>query len=415
MRVDIQTLGTFNQLAREGAERAAASLEQLAGMSPAVEATTIDLTTARAVAAEFRGRDLIGVTIEFSGRLDGEALLVLDRAAARTLAENVPGGDPESAAAVAARVEEIGNILLSGFIDGWADYLDTSIDTSPPTAVTGSGVDVLPDDLAVDDTSEREQIFAFTSLLEATAAAVDTSVYLFPERDSFEKILSEQLATGSAPIPLDKLQVFNRMTERGSERASDNITTMTGIETTVEVSRLRFLPVEQTVSALSDGRYIGVVVAFEGLPSGYLLVLFDEPSAETIATHLGGGPAEDEFDAIHQSAIEEIGNIISSGFIDGWANVLETTIDHSPPEFVHDYASAILESIAADLATKQQYAFVFDSVIETADHAVSCEIFALPDEDELTRALSSLGLETDAAADTEALDDAMDADPDDLF
>ena len=413
MKVDVQTLGTFNRLAHEGAEQAAVSLGTLAGIDTTVEATTIDLATRHDVVSDFRGRDLVGVTIGFSEGLAGEALLVFDRTGARTLAKNLPGGAPESPEDVHRRVEEVGNILVSGFVDGWADYLDATIDITPPELVTGSGGDVVPDDAPVLD--ESEHVLAFTSLLETTNASVTASIYLFPERDSFETVLEDGLAEESAPIPLDKLRTFNRMTARGAKQASQNVTMMTGTETTVEVSRLSFLPVEQTVSKLSDDPYVGIVVSLDGMPSGYLLILFDESSAAAIAEQMGAGAVDDEFGAMHRSAIEEIGNIICSGFVDGWANVLETKVEHSPPEFVHDYASAIVDPVASRLAANQQYAFVFDSLVRTTDDAVSCEIFALPDEVELKQALENLRIDDETAANDEALATAMEADPDEVF
>jgi chemotaxis protein CheC len=412
MKIDIQTLGTFNQLAREGAQQAATSLEQLAGIEPTVEATTIDLATKHDVISDLEGRTLVGVMSELSNTLKGQALLVFDKAGTQTLAKNLPGGDPTSEEKIHARVQEVGNILISGFIDGWADHLDTIIDVSPPTIVTGSGVDALSQGTTVSDSSE--QVLSFTTLLETTSAAVNASIYLFPEQDSFERIVADQLSDESAPIPLDRLEVFNRMTRMGTEQASENVTMMTGIETTVEVSRLSFLPIEQADSKLGDDPYIGVVVTLDSL-NGYLLILFDEVSAGALAEQLGAGSDDDEFGGMHQSAIEEVGNIMTSGFIDGWANVLETSITHSPPEFVHDYAPAILDPVTASLATQQQYAFVFDSLIQTTDETVSCEIFALPDENEFKRVLSNLELNTETATDDDALAATMEVDPDDLF
>ena len=94
-----------------------------------------------------------------------------------------------------------------------------------------------------------------------------------------------------------------------------------------------------------------------------------------------------------KSAIKELGNIMTSGFIDGWANVLETTIEHSPPEFVHEMGAAIVSPIAARLGTQQEHAFVIDSTVRTDDGAVSCSLYALPNERELMAALDELLVE----------------------
>jgi chemotaxis protein CheC len=97
--------------------------------------------------------------------------------------------------------------------------------------------------------------------------------------------------------------------------------------------------------------------------------------------------------AMQQSAIQEIGNIVTSGFIDGWANALETTIDISPPTYVDDIGSAIIDPLATELAQAQEYAFLIDSAIRTQNDEFTCDIYALPNEAELREALDHLAAE----------------------
>jgi len=132
------------------------------------------------------------------------------------------------------------------------------------------------------------------------------------------------------------------------------------------------------------------------MPSGYLVVLFDEQSAKTVASSMmpGGGSDEDGIGTMTEGAIKELGNIMTSGFIDGWANVLGTSIEHTPPNFVHDMGSAIMSPVVGKLGKQQDYAFVIDSTIEIDGHQGRCDIYALPNERELARALSALPAQT---------------------
>ena len=408
MRVAVDALGRFNRLAHEGSERAAHALGQLTGVEPAVEATSIDLLRHSDIVADFRNEELVGVATEFSGGIAGTALLVFNRAGAKTLAKSLPG-DADDEPDVEPRLTEVGNILLSGFIDGWADHLRRTIDQDPPTCLTGSGTEILPERTPLDGPSE--QVLTVTSVFETSALAVETSAYFFLERESFESALVEESGDQSAPVPLDKLQLFSRMAATGGATAGDNISMMTGIDTRVDISRMSFLRVEHLTAKLGDDRQVGVAVELTGLPSGYVLVLFDEPSARTVAEAMGTGPVDGAFGPMHRSAIEEICNVMISGFVDGWANVLGTSNQHTPPEFVHDFASALVDPIMLDLATEQEYAFVFDTVVQTSEEAVSCQIYALPEERELQRALDRLSPE-DLSADIES---RMRADPDSVF
>jgi len=390
MKLDVRALGTFNRLAHEGAEHAAASLEQLTAVEPRVEATAINLVAKEDVSEVFDDREFVGVQIGLEGGLVGESALALDRESARRLLENLPGED--SPELTEGRISEVGNILIGGFLDGWADYLGTAIDITPPTYVEGSGMDVIPDGSTVWE--ERDQVFAFTSELQAADQSLELVIYLLPDLDAFQKLVAGPRPGSAVPVPFEKLTVFNQMTKVGAENASDNITMMTGIETAVEVSNLSFVPVETVTSRVSDEVHVGVVIEFRGLPSGYVLILFDEPSAQLLVDEIVPQTVEDgEFDEMQRSAIKEIGNVMTSGFVDGWANVLNTTIDITPPKFVHDLGRAIMDPVAARIGRNQEFAFVLDSAIVTRDQQIGCNIYALPDERELARALNSLSVE----------------------
>lgn len=391
MKLDVRALGTFNRLAHEGAENAAASLGALAAVEPTVEATAIDLVTREDAGEAFAGREFVGVQIGFGGGMAGESVLAIDRDGARRLLESLPGGDVDGL--TESRVREVGNILISGFLDGWADYLGTAIDITTPAYVEGSGADVLPD--GAPRWGEHEQIFAFTSELEASEGAVELKIYLLPELEDFERLVGGPRAGGGVPIPFEELSVFNHMTKAGAANASENVTAMTGMDTAVEVSNLRFLPVESIASWAGSAPQVGVSIEFHGLPSGFVVILFDESSARQLAEEVAPEPVlGDGFGEMQRSAIKEIGNVMTSGFIDGWANVLGTTIDITPPKFVHDDGPAIMDPIATRIGRTQEFAFVIDSAIVTTDQQIGCDICALPNERELARALNALSVDS---------------------
>jgi len=108
----------------------------------------------------------------------------------------------------------------------------------------------------------------------------------------------------------------------------------------------------------------------------------------------------DGLDGQHKAAIEELGNIMTSGFVDGWANVLQTSVDHTPPKLVHDMGRAIVDPLAAQVGQHQEHAFIIDSKMCTDDIEFSAEIHALPNEQELRAALEDL--DVDRADETEA-------------
>jgi chemotaxis protein CheC len=103
--------------------------------------------------------------------------------------------------------------------------------------------------------------------------------------------------------------------------------------------------------------------------------------------------------------MQEIGNIMTSGYIDGWANVLDTTIDISTPSFVYGPASDIVDKMGG--WPDDEIVFVVDSDIVAADTDVELTAYTFPRLEELVALIQDIGLDTDVQADTTASTDIV--------
>ncbi len=399
MEVDIHSLETYSELARTGAESASAALSDLIGMETRVDITGVSLLSPSDLEYEFADREFAGVSVGLGEPLSGETVLAFDEGGQTAITETlVPVDDPDR---TQGAIVEVGNIMANGFISGWADHLDTTVKPSPPEYVEGSGLEVLPETATGD-----QSVFVFKSRVEAVDGGFEFRILLVPEIDSLECLLEERTDGG---ISVEKLEVFTEMTEQGAAKAADNIQTMTGLDADVQVNRLNFTSLADIPGQVGDNQRVGTVVKYDGTPSGYLAILFEPESAKASVDALMPMDLEsdEEWSKTEQGALEELCNVMVSGFIDGWANVLQTSIKHSPPTFTADMGSSIVSPIIADVARTVNYAFLLDSNIETADTGeVSCQLFALPHPKELEEALDDLLVERA---------DEMGADPNDLF
>ncbi len=427
MELDVNALGTFYRMASEGAGLAAGRLTHMTGVDTRVGVTRLNFIRGSKVRSEFDdGSPKVGVRVETEDGLDGHSMVVFDRENAlrivRALVPDEMSAADEFDEMNTSAVTEVGQIMNSGFIDGWADVLETKIDLSPPEFITGDTAEPFIEDLSTAPTDD-EFVVLFRSNIEAVDTEVGFKHYFFPEQESISALVNRRRDEDAATIDYAKLEGFDRMAEQGAREAADNITTLSGIETEIEIRRLNFVSLEAIPEEVGDRTLVGSAFEFEGTPSGYLVFMFDEDSAKEVAEAMlptaapeGGGMSQME-----QSAIKELGNIMASGLLDGWANVLDTTIDHSTPRYIHDVGAAAVDPIVIELGQNQEYAFVFDTRIEAADRDIDCEIFAIPDEDDLMRALDDLDVDRVDEAPTTAefpvdedLDDDLDADPDEI-
>jgi len=392
MKVDIRELGQFNHLASQGAQRAARSLSQLTGVHMDVEVTDVSLVTENVLAETFTGQSFVGVELGLEGGLEGETVLAFERERALKLQDLLLEATGSSDELAQSSVTELGNIMIGGFIDGWANHLGKAINMTPPKYTEAVGPRILPDQAI--EAAKNHGVFLFESKLEAMDLDLDFSIYMLPEYRQFVDLLSG--TDQGNQIPVNRLSAFEDLAKEGAGNAAGQIGMMTGLDTDVDISRLRFVPLEGVPRQVGDDRFVGVVFELKGMPSGYLVVLFDEASAKTVASSMmpGGSSDEEGIGTMTEGAIKELGNIMTSGFIDGWANVLGTSIEHTPPNFVHDMGSAIMSPVVGKLGKQQDYAFVIDSTIEIDGHQGRCDIYALPNERELARALSALPART---------------------
>lgn len=384
MKIAISQLEAYNQLASRGAKQAARSLSQMTGIRMRNETTGVSLVSEAALESIFTGHRYVGVQVGLSGGISGETVLIFDPGSAGRLRKQLRSRGGESSLA-GGPFAELGNIMIGGFIDGWANHLDTSVDITPPTYLEATGTRILP--RLTKRNAAEHGAFLFESRLEAVSHDLSVPIYLIPEYGEFVKLLEGQ-PSGIA-VPAKKLTVFNGFAGQSAARASEQIAQLTGLRTDVTVSQLRFLSFSDMSAEIGDGEYVSVVFELSGLPSGFFIAMFTESSAERIAAAMtpGGGAVGD---GMTEAAIEELGNIITSGFIDSWANTLQSSIEHTPPEFMRDTGSSVIRTVQQRLSGDQEYAFTVDTAIELGDKEAEAQLYVLPDTRELARALSAL-------------------------
>ena len=385
MRIEINQLEQFNHLASRGARHSASSLSQLTGLRIRDQMTGVSLVTESALQEIFAGQQYVGVQVGLSGGLSGETVLIFEPDSANQVRQQIPGASAAGLMSGGA-FAELGNIMIGGFVDGWANYLGVEVDITPPTYIEATGTRILP--RLTRRNAADEGVFLFQSQLEAQDTDLSVPLYLIPEYDEFVSLLAAR--SNGPTVPAEKLTVFNDFAEQSAKRASEQIGMLTGLTTDVDVSQLRFTALSEMASNIGPETHIGSVFEMNGLPSGYFLLLFDETSANSVASAMMPGGDDTVDDSMMKAAIEELGNILTSGFIDGWANTLQTSIEHSPPEYVRDAGSNVMHDIVDRLDGDQEYAFTIDSAIEIGGRETQCRIYVLPDRDELTQALDQI-------------------------
>ncbi|WP_435179802.1 chemotaxis protein CheC [Halorussus sp. AFM4] len=455
MKLDVDTLGTFYEMAREGAGLAASRLSSMTDIPARVEVTHLNFTRDESVARELADAEWVGIRVGLSDAFGGTSLLLFDRESAETIASAVVADVPtvEEGTLRESTVTEIAQIMNNGFVDGWANVLDANIDVSAPTYVAGDDPDAfladaglapagsgsggetgLPGEAELSGEESDggpaaaagsaggdapaatpgtdELAVLFRNNLEAVGEELTFRHYLIPDAGTVRRLFRAR--TEDRAIEFEKLVGFDRIAQRGATQVAANLSQMTDIEMDVDIRRINFISLDAIPSEVSTERMIGVAFSFAGMPSGYLLFLFDEASARRLVSRSVEGRTAGEFGEFERDAIQELSNVMASGMLDGWANLLDTTIDHSTPAYAHDMGAAVVDPLVVGLGESQEFAFVFDTRIEAVDTEVDLDIYVIPDEEDLRTALGEFDMarvaDTRPEADTDLSGEEMDLD-----
>jgi len=212
----------------------------------------------------------------------------------------------------------------------------------------------------------------------------------------------------SLEVDVRKLDLFNKIAREGSETVSDHLDQMAGLDTEIAVSKINFLDIEDVRTHMGEGERVGISVELTDPPHGYVLFMFGPAEAKELAGLLVGGAGEDadRFTDMERSAIQEVGNVMTSGYIDGWANVLDTTIGMSTPTFAYGPADGIVDKMGG--WPEEDIAFVIDSKLTASEGDVSLTIYTFPKLVELVDLIQDIDVSTVVGEDTAVSTDIAD-------
>jgi chemotaxis protein CheC len=91
---------------------------------------------------------------------------------------------------------------------------------------------------------------------------------------------------------------------------------------------------------------------------------------------------------------------MTSGYIDGWANVLDTTINMGTPTFSYGPSHKTIEQMGG--WPDEEIVFVLDSQITTGEADVDLTVYTFPQVRDLVKLVQGIDLDTDVQTDAVA-------------
>jgi chemotaxis protein CheC len=187
-----------------------------------------------------------------------------------------------------------------------------------------------------------------------------------------------------------QLDALRELANIGSGKASTALSSMLGRSVDLTGPAARELPMAEAVPAVGDPEAdaTGVVLGVVGDMGASVLLLFTPQDAELMCGMLGVEAGTE----IGDSALQEIGNIVGTSYINALAEMTGMAIEPTPPGVASDMLGAIVQTVLAERAGASDVALLLDSelVVEETDCSVS--FLLMPDQGGVDQLLARLGL-----------------------
>ncbi|PKL60491.1 MAG: chemotaxis protein CheC [Methanomicrobiales archaeon HGW-Methanomicrobiales-4] len=178
----------------------------------------------------------------------------------------------------------------------------------------------------------------------------------------------------------------------GAKKAAESLSILLNKEISIRVPSILMVNLANLQDHIDDSLAAMVVFQIKGQVSagGSLVLHFPKASILKLSNIMLGQPEEDrEIDEMDMSMLHEIGNIMTSAYLDACATLLSIILLPSPPAMAIDMAHAVLTSIIAthELEDNADKVLFFKTEMTCSEQEIDAELFLLPSRALLTELL----------------------------
>ena len=190
-----------------------------------------------------------------------------------------------------------------------------------------------------------------------------------------------------------QLDMLNEVGNIGAGNAATSLSVLLGRTVQMELPYTRLCTMEQACEVLSaPGEIgIGIEVHVKGQLDGIMLFTLSEDSARQVLEAFGDLLSSCELaNEMAQSALLEVGNIVTGAFMTSMCDFVKAEGQSSPPNLMHDYYDAFVCNVVAAGTQGVDVVLVLKTELKAAGQAVAGELAFMPSPDALAAVLQRL-------------------------
>jgi len=192
-----------------------------------------------------------------------------------------------------------------------------------------------------------------------------------------------------SPIQLDVLQEVGNI---GAGNAATSLSQLLNEKVDMTVPAVNIVPFDDIFSKIGvEEVVIGVIVRVLGDTPGNILFTLEKEVALKIISSLIG-EQQDQITEIGSSALCEIGNIISSSYMNAIAKLTNLVLMPSVPAVTLDMMGAILSTTFIESGQFDEYVLDLETQFLQENQKISGHFYYIPMPGSLEKILNSLGI-----------------------
>lgn len=199
-------------------------------------------------------------------------------------------------------------------------------------------------------------------------------------------------------LSADQLDALREIGNVGAGNSATALSQIINRRIDMTVPKVAIMPLDDVPNVVGgpDAMVVGVFLRVYGLAPGSVLFLLPHDSAFYLIDMLLGKErgSTKTLDFMDESALMEIGNILSGAYLNALSHFTKLTLLPSIPALAMDMAGAILSVVLVQLGQMGDHALVIETEFLSEDDGIKGHFFLIPDPGSLNTILSAVGVKS---------------------
>ena len=180
----------------------------------------------------------------------------------------------------------------------------------------------------------------------------------------------------------------------GAGNAANALSLMLNQKVDITIPQIKVIPLEKVPDTLGgpENIVVGILLRVEGSAPGSVMFLLPERQALDLVDMLMGRErgTSQNFGELEQSALKEVGNILTGSYLNALASFTKLSLLPSIPAIAKDMLGSIISIVLAEIGQFSDYALLIETEFIDGEDGINSQFFLVPEPDSLTKILESL-------------------------